>query len=94
VIDREGTIKLQLNNCLVQASTVSDVKTTIKHLVERLTTFGDAGALVPDLFMLVSGRIIDFTGLIQEAQIMALADIEISKALPNEQVIIIASEKK
>ena len=49
---------------------------------------------MPDLFMLVSGRIIDFTGLIQEAQIMALADIEISKAGSNEQVVIIASEKK
>jgi N-methylhydantoinase A/oxoprolinase/acetone carboxylase beta subunit len=94
VIDKEGTIKLQLNNCLVQSSAIGDVKNTIKHLVEKLTTFGDAGALVPDLFMLVSGRIIDFTGLIQEAQIMALADIEISKAAPNEQVVIIASEKK
>ncbi len=94
VVDKEGTIKLQLANALVQSSPVGDVKNTIKHLVEKLTTFGDAGALVPDLFMLVSGRIIDFTGLIQEAQIMALADIEIAKAAPNEQVVIIASEKK
>jgi hypothetical protein len=94
VIDREGTIKLQLNNALCESVEVNFVKSKIKEMIGTLTTFGDAGALVPDIFLLVSSRIVDFTGLINESQIMALVDFELSKIPRNEIIIVIASPKK
>ncbi len=94
VIDLEGTIRLQLNDCVCLQVPSSDVKSEITKMINRLTTFGDAGALLPDLFLLVGGKIIDMTGLISENQILSLVDIELNKTLPVDNVVLIASCKK
>jgi len=94
VIDLEGTIRLQLNDCTVSALTAANTKTSISGMINKLTSFGDAGALVPDIFLLIAGRIIDMSGLIQESQILSLADIELKKVAPDENIILIAQEKK
>jgi hypothetical protein len=94
VIDKEGTIRLQLNDCLVGSVKTTEVKGQIKEMIEKLTTFGDAGALLPDIFLLVSAKIVDLTGLIEESQIMSLIDIELSDINPNEEIVVIASPKQ
>ncbi|MBI9071058.1 MAG: hydantoinase [Melioribacteraceae bacterium] len=94
VVDKEGTIRLQLSDCLVKSTNFKEVKSEIREMIETLTTFGDAGALLPDIYLLIAGKIIDLTGLIEESQIMALVDIELSKAAPNENIVLIASPKK
>jgi len=94
VIDKEGTIKLQINDCITAETTAGDVKTKITGMISSLTTFGDAGALVPDIFLLIAGKIIDMTGLMLDAQILSMADIELKKVLPSEKVVIIAAKKK
>lgn len=94
IIDKEGTIRLQINDCLVANTTKNEIKNKIKDLISQLTTFGDAGALVPDIYILVGAKIIDMCGLIQESQIMALVDIELSNVLNNENLIVIANRKK
>jgi len=94
VIDREGTIRLKLSNALVVSTKPGAVRGQIHDMIERLTSFGDAGALVPDVFLLVGNRIVDFTGLIRESQIVALLDIELAKSLPDEDIALIASPKR
>jgi N-methylhydantoinase A len=94
VIDLEATIRLRLNNGIVEQSTASDAKTKISQIISKLTSFGDAGALLPDIFLLIGNKIIDMSGLIQESQILSLADLELKKALANENIVIIAQEKK
>ncbi|MBN1637430.1 MAG: hydantoinase [Ignavibacteriales bacterium] len=94
VIDKEGTIKLQINNCLLDTVYAVQVKNSIKSLIEKLTTFGDAGALVPDIYLLIGAKIIDLTGLIDESQVMALVDIELNKVTEKEKIVVIAAPKK
>lgn len=94
VVDMEGTIRLQINDCLIGKAESKNVKTRIKEMIEELTSFGDAGALVPDIYLLISARIIDLTGLINESQIMALVDIELNKTSPEEEIVIIAARKR
>lgn len=94
VIDKEGVIKLQLNDCVVVETTSGSVKSKIIEVISSLTTFGDAGALLPDIFLLAAGRVIDMTGLVQESQILSIIDMELQKVSSNEPVIILASKKK
>ncbi len=94
VIDKEGTIRLQIKDCIVQSVQNGAVKGTITAMIESLTTFGDAGALVPNIYLLVSAKVVDLTGLMKESQIMALVDLELSKTLPEDEIVVIASPKK
>jgi len=94
VIDKEGTIRLQVNDAITAQVSPSEVKSNISSLISKLTTYGDAGALVPDIFILTGNKIIDMTGLILESQILSMCDLELKKVLPDEEVVIIASTKK
>ncbi len=94
IISNEGVIKLQLNDCKARSVSADQVKSTISHLIAELTTFGDAGALVPDLFLICGARIINLTGLVLESQIFTMVDIELKKVLPGDSVVVIASRKQ
>jgi N-methylhydantoinase A len=94
VVDKEGTIRLRLKDCLVEETDAADAKRAMHDLIERLTTFGDAGALPPDLYLLRSAKIIDLTGLIKESQIMAMVEIELESIAKDERVVVLAAEKK
>ncbi|MCX8011245.1 MAG: hypothetical protein N3A61_08835 [Ignavibacteria bacterium] len=94
VIDREGTIKLQINDCLVEQVNSQIIKSKISEMIQSLTTFGDAGALLPDIYILVGAKIVDLTGLILESQIMTLVDLELEKISPDEPLVIITAKKK
>jgi N-methylhydantoinase A len=94
VIDSEGTIKLQLNDGFVNSVSADKVKSKISEIIEKLTSYGDAGALVPDIYLLASARIVDLTGLIEQSQIITIVNLELSKLSSEEEIVIIASEKK
>ncbi|MBZ0201101.1 MAG: hydantoinase [Ignavibacteriaceae bacterium] len=94
IIDLEGTVRLQLNDCSVRETKGADAKTSISEIINTLTSFGDAGALVPDIFLLIAGKIIDMSGLINESQILSLAEMELKKVSADENIVILAQEKK
>jgi N-methylhydantoinase A/oxoprolinase/acetone carboxylase beta subunit len=93
IVDLEGVIKLRVYDCKVRQETPNTVKDALKELTGELTTFGDAGALVPDVFLLIGGKIIDMTGLVEESQIQALVDIELKSVLPDEAIVLIVAPK-
>lgn len=93
VIDKEGTIRLQLNEAYVLSVQASKIKQKITQVIERYTVFGDAGALLPNIYLLISGKIINLSGLVNEAQVMALVDLELSRISQNDEVVLIACSK-
>lgn len=94
VIDSEGTIKLQFADALCEETLKISIAGKIRNMIERLTTFGDAGALVPDLFLLIGSKALDLSGLINEQQVLSIVDYELSKIHSEQKIILIASPKR
>jgi len=91
VVDREGVIRLKLANATVRAGTVTGIYGLLGNLIEELTVFGDAGGLHPDVFCVVSGRIIDLSGLVSKDQIISLLRAELERFAADEPAIALVS---
>lgn len=94
IIDREGKIRLQNNDAIVIETSKQNFKEVISEIIKNHTTYGDAGALLPDIFIVYGGKIIDTTGLISENQILSLAELELKDVSSSENIILLAGKKK
>ncbi|PIQ24003.1 hydantoinase [bacterium (Candidatus Blackallbacteria) CG17_big_fil_post_rev_8_21_14_2_50_48_46] len=93
VVDNEGTIRLQLQDAQVFSLSLAQVVGQIRTVLEEMTSYGDAGGLLPDLYLLAGPRIIDLSGLLNEGQILALFEIETRSFSPDEACVLLASGK-
>jgi N-methylhydantoinase A len=93
VLDREGTIRLQLLDTEAFALPLNQMAAKIRFVLEDLTSYGDAGGLLPDLYLLAGPRVIDLTGLLNESQILALLEIETRSLPPDEPCVLMACPK-
>ncbi|MFA6617574.1 MAG: hydantoinase/oxoprolinase family protein [Candidatus Neomarinimicrobiota bacterium] len=93
VLDKEAVIKLQLSDVYVKSCTAQEAKSTLLAIIEELTSYGDAGALLPGIFILIAGKIVDMTGLIDENQLLALLDIELQHTREDQHLAIIGVRK-
>lgn len=94
VIDREGVVRLKLNDCYTHASTVANLPSGLNQLIDEFTMYGDAGGLQPDVFVIVSGRIIDLSGLVSKEQVLSLLRTETQSFSANENAIALVSKKQ
>ncbi|MCA0388628.1 MAG: hydantoinase [Bacteroidetes bacterium] len=94
VIDDEGTVKLQINGAKAYAVSAEGVKSKISSIIAEMTTYGDAGALIPGIYLIAGPKIIDLSGLISETQLVSIAEIEIKNLPADSKCVIIAEEKK
>jgi hypothetical protein len=94
IIDREGTIRLQNNDAVVRETTTLNFKPVVSEIIQKYTSFGDAGALLPDIFVIYGGKILDTSGLINESQILSLIELELKNYPAEENIIILAGKKK
>ena len=83
-------MRLQRNNALVESTEAENVLNSLEIVINDLTDFGDAGRSLPDIHLLVGARIISLSGLVELAQVIALAKTELEN-LPNDAPIIIVA---
>lgn len=93
VIDREGIVRLQLPDAIIDYTSAAEVESLIQSRLEQLTTYGDAGEVVPDLFIIKPGQIADLTGLVEASQMLSVARIELQSVAPDEKVALISCRK-
>ena len=91
VIDQEGVVRLKIADATIRAGNVSNVYGLLGNLIEELTVFGDAGGLHPDVFCIVSGRIIDLSGLVSKEQILTLLRVELERFGADEPAIVLVA---
>ena len=91
VIDRSGNIRLQVRDgdCLV--TTPSESARAINQLVEAHSQWGDAGKVIPSIFLLAGPKLVDLSGLMDASQVTTLSAPEVEKLPANARVVTIAS---
>lgn len=78
VIDSEGIIKMQRGDgCLLRLS-VKNFEQELEPAIEHGTVYGDAGRQVPNVFLLYSKKVLDYSGLIHKEQIISMAKLEVT----------------
>lgn len=93
VIDREGIVRLQLPDANVDYVGSTEVESILQQRLEQLTTFGDGGMVMPDVFLVKPGNIADLTGLVEASQMMSVARVEMQTLGADEKVAIVSTRK-
>ncbi|HEY9839188.1 MAG TPA: hydantoinase/oxoprolinase family protein, partial [Candidatus Obscuribacterales bacterium] len=93
VLERQGTIRLQLNDCQIETAPVQELRRVLPRLIEQLTAFGDAGGLLPELYLLLGGRIVDLGGVADLGQMLALLEQE-TRLLPGTAPAVVLAQRK
>lgn len=93
LIDYEGVIRLQKNNAEVINTTKKDVIDKIKFILSEYTEYNDGGAQLPNIYAVAKTRIIDLSGLSEDSQVLALAEIELNSISNEEQIILISTNR-
>ena len=77
VIDSEGIIRLQKNSGEAFKINVAHFHEELAQAVEQCTSYFDGAKEVPDVYVFYGKKIIDLSGLVDAAQIVAVAGVEI-----------------
>jgi N-methylhydantoinase A/oxoprolinase/acetone carboxylase beta subunit len=93
VMDKDGVIRLKLNNAEVASSTAQRVTTDLAALGDRHSAVKESGMLLPNMFILYSSRIVNMTGLASIDQIQAIALEEMAGIPPDGRVLILADKR-
>jgi N-methylhydantoinase A/oxoprolinase/acetone carboxylase beta subunit len=94
VMSNDGTIRRKFDNVSLRNCEVSQVKHHISELIEELRSYGDGGELMPDIYVVVSGKIVDMSGLMQLSQILSLVEFDLKNIDQAEKAIVIAVKKR
>jgi N-methylhydantoinase A/oxoprolinase/acetone carboxylase beta subunit len=90
VVDRYGRIRLQRGAARVRPCVAAQVEHELARDVDQLTSYGDAGRTIPEVFVLWGDRIANFSGVADLAQLVALARAELRDLDPATSVLVIA----
>jgi len=88
-VDKEGIIRLQTNNGVVQLTKVNECIDKLGEIVENYAQYGDGGKTIPDMFVLYGHKILDLTGLMNTEQLISVTRAEIEGLNSQEKIIIL-----
>jgi N-methylhydantoinase A len=63
-------------------------------MVAELRTYGDGGEIMPDVYVVVSGKIVDMSGLLEVSQILSLVEFDLKDLDQSENAIVLGVKKR
>jgi N-methylhydantoinase A/oxoprolinase/acetone carboxylase beta subunit len=89
VVDKEGVIRLSIKNGVVFQSFVKQCLYNLKEHLEKYTLYTEAGPMIPDVYLLCGGRIVDLSGVRDPDQISSLLSVELKGRNPEDPVVLV-----
>lgn len=91
LIDDEGVIRLQKKDGHVIETVVSGYAKAMRRHFNDYTVYDDRGHQLPNTYIVLGRKIIDLSGLVEEAQALGIARAELESAKPDEKILVICS---
>lgn len=91
LIDEEGVIRLQKKDGHVTETAASGYRSAMKKFFNDFTVYDDRGHQLPNMYIVLGKKIIDLSGLVEEAQAFGIARTELASAKPDEKILVICS---
>ena len=92
VMDHNGVIKLTMED-----ANHFKLKTTEKNLlsdyIEKFTKFDESGRVMPQIYLLLNGKITDLSGMESLEQIMSLTDLEIQRIEEGSEFLLLIKKR-
>lgn len=90
VLDREGVVRLRKEKANYVKFT-KDQQTRIFHqFLDDNTTFSDANATIPKVFVFYKEKMLDLTGMQTAEQLYSILDVETEMLAPEEEIMAVA----
>lgn len=93
VIDSEGIVRLQVPDARVDPTTAGGLAEILTTVIDQFTTYGDAGMVIPDVYIAKPGHVVDLTGLVEASQMVSVARVEMQAMAPDDPVVLISARK-
>ncbi|MFA5505872.1 MAG: hydantoinase/oxoprolinase family protein [Vulcanimicrobiota bacterium] len=77
VTDRKGNVKLQVPGGTAETASIGQLDTALQATLNKHTSYGDAGALIPALHVVAGRKMTDLTSLTTPEQVLTLARQEL-----------------
>ena len=94
VVDKKGFIKVQRRDADVEAATVENCSEVIKHVWNSCCNYRTDTLLVPDMFVLLGSRVLDFAGVQNLEQVNNILATELVGLREDEPLIVIGGRNR
>ncbi len=91
IIDSKGFVKVQRTDGTVAKTVFSDIEDTIKKLWHENSNYSSEVRINPDIYVIIGGRVIDYSGLSTVEQVIGLAKTELIDLEPDAELGIVAA---
>jgi N-methylhydantoinase A/oxoprolinase/acetone carboxylase beta subunit len=76
VVDTDGVVRFQSPNGQVRNTTCGSARDALSGVLDEFTEYGDGGARLPALHVLLGARIVNLAGMTKTEQVLGVADTE------------------
>lgn len=91
IIDSKGFVKVQRSEGDVVKTTFKQLKGVVNHLWEECGNYSSEIKINPDIYIITGGRVIDYSGLATNDQVVGLAKSELSDLKPEDEIAVVAA---
>lgn len=93
IVDHQGVIKLNSENPSCYIFSVDKLQDTLKAVVEENAVYDESGQCLPNIFLIINGKIVDLSGLDDVEQIVSLAALETEGLDENYKIFVLAKKR-
>lgn len=94
IVDERAIVRVIAPRAAAYESSAGEAPTTLVRAIEAQATYGDVGRALPDVWMILSARLIEWSGVADPETLVALARDELASYEPSTPLVIVAAAKR